>query len=169
MDDVLVPGPNRSYQSSSSFSSSLLKVAIDERGNDHKAFWRTIKKVLPGERKAASPKISIDGTLTSDNNRIADSFNKYFTFCVTGLLDSVWTSCGCSASPTPSRHHPDFNFAEVFEAYVRSRLRGLKPGKPVGLDNIPAGLLGQCYLRSSTLKGPARSRHFLHRNCQQCT
>ena len=28
MDDVLVPGPNRSYQSSSSFSSSLLKVAI---------------------------------------------------------------------------------------------------------------------------------------------
>ena len=27
VDDVLVPGPNRSYQSSSSFSSSLLKVA----------------------------------------------------------------------------------------------------------------------------------------------
>ena len=29
MDDVLVPGPNRSYQSSSSFSSSLLKVASE--------------------------------------------------------------------------------------------------------------------------------------------
>ena len=39
-----------------------------------------------------------------------------------------------------SRHYPDFNFAEVSEAYVRSQLRGLKPGKAVGLDNIPARL-----------------------------
>ena len=107
------------------------------------------KKVLPGERKAASPNISIDETLTSDKNRIADSFNKYFTSSVTGLLDSVWTSCGSSASPTLSRHYPNFNFAEVSEAYVRSQLRGLKSGKAVGLDNIPPRLLGQCYLRSS--------------------
>ena len=62
---------------------------IDKSGNDHKAFWRAIKKVLPGERKAASPNISIDETLTSDKNRIADSFNKYFTSCVTESLDSV--------------------------------------------------------------------------------
>ena len=41
---------------------------------------------------------------------------------------------------TSSRHYPDFNFAEVSEAYVRSQLRGLKPGKAVGLDNIPARL-----------------------------
>ena len=52
------------------------KRVIDKSGNDHKAFWRTIKKVLPGERKAASSNISIDGTLTSDKNRIADFFNK---------------------------------------------------------------------------------------------
>ena len=90
--------------------------------------------------------------MTSDKNRIADFFNKYYTSSVTGLLDSVETSCGSFASPTPSRHYPDFNVAEVSEAYVhvRSQLRGLKPGKAVGLDNIPARLLGQCYLRSST-------------------
>ena len=88
---------------------------IDKSGNDHKAFWRTIKKVLPGERKAASPNISIDGTLTSDKNRIADSLNQYFTSSVTRLLESVRTSCGSSASPTPSRHYPDLNFAEVVE------------------------------------------------------
>ena len=34
VDDVLVPGPNRSYQSSSSFSSSLLKVANDSKQSD---------------------------------------------------------------------------------------------------------------------------------------
>ena len=100
-----------------------------------------MKKVLPGERKAASPNISIDGTLTSDKNRIADSFNQYFTSSVTRLWESVRTSCVSSVSPTPSRHYPDFNFAEVSEAHVRSQLRGLKPGKAVGLDNIPARLL----------------------------
>ena len=42
-------------------------------------------------------------------------------------------------------------FAEASEAYVRSQLRGLKPGKAVGLDDIPARLsLVQCYQRSST-------------------
>lgn len=39
---------------------------IDKSGKDHKVFWRTVKKSLPGERKAASPKISIGGTLTSN-------------------------------------------------------------------------------------------------------
>ena len=79
--------------------------------------------------------------LDLDKNRIADSLNKYFTSSATRLLESVWTSCGFNAIPTPSRHYPDFNFAEVSEAYVRSQLRGLKPGKAVGLDNIPARLL----------------------------
>lgn len=35
-----------------------------------------MKKILPGERKAPSPNISIGGTLTSDKSLITDSFNK---------------------------------------------------------------------------------------------
>ena len=50
-----------------------------------------MKKVLSGKRKAASPNISIRGTLNSDKNRIADSFNKYFTSSVIRMLESVWT------------------------------------------------------------------------------
>ena len=50
-----------------------------------------MKKVLSGKRKAASPNISIGGTLNSDKNRIADSFNKYFTSSVIRMLESVWT------------------------------------------------------------------------------
>ena len=110
---------------------------IEKSGNDHKAFWRTVKKSLPGERKAASPNIRIGGTLSSDKKLIVDSFNKFFTSSVTRLLKSVRSSCGSGASPSPpapSRHYPDFKFAEVSEAYVRSQHRGLKPGKAVDLD-----------------------------------
>ena len=52
--------------------------------------------------------------------------------------------CGSGGSPSLSvlsRHYPDFKCAVVSEAYVRSQLRGLKPGKAVGLDNIPARVL----------------------------
>ena len=113
---------------------------IDKSGNDHKAFWRMIKS-FTWRKKGCISKHFYQRNLDFDKNRIADSINKYFTPSVTQLLESVRTSCGFSASPTPSRHYPDFNFAEVSEAYVRSQLRGLKPSKAIGLDNIPAGLL----------------------------
>ena len=117
---------------------------LENSGNDHKAFWRTMKKTLPGKRKNASSNISIGGTPTSDKNLIADSFNKFFTSSVTRLLESV-RSCGVSGgSPSqsvPPCRYPDFKFAVVSEAYVRSQLRRLKPGKAVGLNIIPARLL----------------------------
>ena len=81
----------------------------------------------------------IGGTLTSDKNLIADSFNKYFTSSVTLPLESFRTSCGSGTSPTqsaPSRHYPDFKFAEVSEAYVRSQPRGLKRLKRLALTKF---------------------------------
>ena len=50
-----------------------------------------MKKVLPGKKKGCISNISIGGTLNSDKNRIADSFNKYFTSSVIRMLESVWT------------------------------------------------------------------------------
>ena len=40
-----------------------------------------------------------------------------------------------------SRQYPAFKFKEVTETFIKSQLRGLKAGKAVGLDNIPARLL----------------------------
>ncbi len=37
--------------------------------------------------------------------------------------------------------HPSFKFEEVSEEFVKSKLRGLKAGKAVGLDDVPARLL----------------------------
>ena len=48
--------------------------------------------------------------------------------------------CGTSES-VPTHHYPDFKFAEESEAHVGSKLRESKPGKAVGLNNIPARLL----------------------------
>ena len=77
-------------------------------------------------------------------NLIADSFKKLFTSSVTRLLESFQFYPGSSGSPSrsvPSYHYPDFKFAEVSDAYVRSQLCLLKPLKAVDLDNIPARLL----------------------------
>ena len=72
------------------------------------------------------------------------SFNKLFTSSVTRLLQSLQSYSGSSSSPSQSvlsYHYPDFKFVEVSDAYVRSQLCVLKPGKAVDLDNIPARLL----------------------------
>jgi hypothetical protein len=120
---------------------TIVAIDIELCKDDQKLFWRTMKKILPGKRKDASPNISVDGNLTTDKNLIAESFNKFFTSSVTRLLESVQSSpIFTSYFPSPDRH-PDFKFVEVSEAYVGSLLRRLKTGKAVGLDNIPARLL----------------------------
>ena len=59
-----------------------------------------MKKILPGERKAQSPNISIGGTLTSDKSLITDSFNKMMMMmkplfkCHKGILVDDGTYCG---------------------------------------------------------------------------
>ena len=63
---------------------------IDECGNDHKAFWRTMKKILPGEKKAVSPSIKTGETLSTDKKCIASSFNKFFTSAATRLVDRLY-------------------------------------------------------------------------------
>ena len=42
-----------------------------------------MKKILPGEKKATSPNISVNGSVTSDKRCIADAFNKFFTSAAT--------------------------------------------------------------------------------------
>ena len=102
-----------------------------------------MKKILPGEKRAASSNIRIDGTLSSDKSLIAGSFNKFFTSAVTRLLESARSSCVSVANTIQlsTRLYPDFKFEEVSEAFVKCLLRNLKRTKAVGLDDIPGRLL----------------------------
>lgn len=59
---------------------------IDESGGDPKTFWKTMKKVLPGEKRATSPNVSVNGSVTSDKRCIANAFKKFFASAATPLM-----------------------------------------------------------------------------------
>ena len=44
-----------------------------------------MKKILPGEKRATSPNISVNGSVTSDKRCIANPFNKFFASVATRL------------------------------------------------------------------------------------
>ena len=119
------------------------KRIIDESGGDHRSFWKTMKKILPGEKKSTSPSIRVNGTLSSDKRCIASAFNTFFASAATRLVDSLRSSCVPSQRQSGlfTREYPPFKFQEVYEEVVLVQLRGLKVGKAVGLGNIPARLL----------------------------
>ena len=59
---------------------------IDESVGDPRTSWKTMKKILPGEKKATSPNISVNGSVTSDKLCIANAFNNLFTSAATRLM-----------------------------------------------------------------------------------
>ena len=102
-----------------------------------------MKKILPGEKRATFPNISVNGSVTSDKRCIANAFNKFFASAATRLM-SVLNFSGVPNLRQLSafiHRNPPFRFEAVSVAFVRAQLRRLKAGKAVGLDNIPADFL----------------------------
>ena len=65
---------NRVTKEIRSAKASYNKRLIEESGGDHRSFWKTIKKILPGEKKATAPNIKVDGVVSSDKQCIANAF-----------------------------------------------------------------------------------------------
>ena len=62
------------------------KKLIKDHQDDSKTFWKTMKKILPGEKKSSVIKnIQVDGKLCTNNKKIANAFNMFFTSAVTRL------------------------------------------------------------------------------------
>ena len=118
---------------------------IKDSGKDHKAFWKTMKKILPGEKTAISPKINTGQSITTDKKTIASAFNNFFVGAATRLLECLPYAFSSSTGSQNIHHriaqHPAFRFDKVSEDCVKAELRALKTGKAMGLDNIPARLL----------------------------
>lgn len=57
---------------------SYNRCIIEENSNDNKAFWKTVKKVLPGESMSLSPAIKIRKNVCHDKHYIANMFNRFF-------------------------------------------------------------------------------------------
>ena len=119
---------------------------IKECGNDHKAFWKTMKRILPGEKSAVSTKINTGHSIIADKRLIANAFNKFFVGTASRLLEKLPSLPSFSTVPQDVNSGPElqrtaFKFEDVSEDFVKNQLRGLKAGKAVGLDKIPARLL----------------------------
>ena len=66
--------------------SSYNRKLIEENMYDPKAFWKTIKKIMPGESKEVSSSFEINGEICTDNKQIPASFNSFFTETVSRLV-----------------------------------------------------------------------------------
>ena len=111
---------NRVTKEIRSAKASYNKRLIEESGGDHISFWKTIKKILPGEKKATSPNITVDGVVSSDKQCIANAFNKFFASAASKLMATLRKTCGNKQrdSDTPARQYPPFNFLEISEEFV---------------------------------------------------
>ena len=90
---------------------------LEENNNDPKGFWKTIKRILPGEKKSVASSIKVNGKIITENKTIAENFNDYFVGTVKRLVSLM----GCSALSTSARKYfflpcgstENFKFANV--------------------------------------------------------
>ena len=123
------------------------KRLVESYCGDEKAFWKTMKKILPGERKSAatSSAIQLNGETCTDNLKIANGFNSFFASVASRLMQSL--RGGGSPSRSSRRMHladrplPEFKFDVVTEEFTAKALKNLKASKASGLDNISPRLL----------------------------
>ncbi len=126
---------------------------IEENSDNPSSFWKTMKKVMPGQAKVESTNLVIDGKLCHESQQIAEAFSKHFTDTVSRLIktaESVYDKgndfVNCFASgqlrlPNINLVQSSFKFGEVSVQYIQSLLRKLKISKAAGLDDIPPRLL----------------------------
>ena len=121
------------------------KKLIENNQGDARAFWRTMKSILPGEKKSSPKTMDINGELCSDENRIANHFNSFFATAVSRMKQALGfehsTNRHRTGHDTTTRSLQSFKFEKVSEAFVLKTIKQLKSGKASGLDNISPRLL----------------------------
>ena len=118
------------------------KKLIDNHKDDTKAFWRTMKKIIPGNKSSGGSKnINIDGVLcseASDGKKIANGFNNFFASAAVRLKRALGSVSfkKRSVDQKVDGSIPNFKFELVNESLIVKTLQGLKESKASGLDNI---------------------------------
>ena len=76
------------------------KRLVESHCGDKKAFWKTMKKILPGERKSAatSSAIQLNGETCTDNLKIANGFNSFFAIAASRLMPKSLRGGGIPSS-----------------------------------------------------------------------
>ena len=120
------------------------KKLIDNHKDDTKAFWRTMKKIIPGNKSSGGSKnINIDGVLCSEASHGKKIANDFFASAAVRLkraLGSVSLKKR-NVDQKVNGSIPNFKFELVNESLVVKTLQGLKASKASGLDNISPRML----------------------------
>ena len=98
--------------------------------HDPKAFWKTIKKIMPGESKEVSSSFEINGEICTDNKQIAASFNSFFTETVSRLVQLIGAEASLlfrspKKTVTTDKTSQTFIFAEISEEFVHKKLKSI--------------------------------------------
>ena len=123
------------------------KKLIDNHKDDTKAFWRTMKRIIPGNKSSGGSKnINIDGVLCSEashGKKIANDFNNFFASAAVRLKRALGSVSfkKRSVDQKVNGSIPNFKFELVNESLVVKTLQGLKASKASGLDNISPSML----------------------------
>ena len=123
------------------------KKLIDNHKDDTKAFWRTTKKIIPGNKSSGGSKnINIDGVLcseASDGKKIANGFDNFFASAAVRLKRAFGSVSfkKRSVDQNVNGSIPNFKFELVNESLIVKTLQGLKASKASGLDNISPRML----------------------------
>ena len=118
------------------------KKLLDNHKDDTKAFWRTSKKIIPGNKSSSGSKnINIDGVLcseASDGKKIANGFNNFFASAAVRLKRALGSVSfrKRSVDQKVDASIPNFKFELVNESLIVKTLQGLQESKASGLDNI---------------------------------
>ena len=141
---------NRATSKIKKCKESYNRRAIEENSDDSKAFWKTVKKIFPGESKKMSTSLKIGNGVSSDRKTTANAFNDHFVgvmrrlICDTGnsVTNTGRNLMSAAKVRTITQHEnrPPFRFKEIKLSSVLGQLCRLKIGKATGLDNIPARL-----------------------------
>ena len=123
------------------------KKLIDNHKDDTNAFWRTTKKIIPGNKSSGGSKnINIDGVLcseASDGKKIANGFDNFFASAAVRLKRAFGSVSfkKRSVDQKVNGSIPNFKFELVNESLIVKTLQGLKASKASGLDNISPRML----------------------------
>ena len=90
--------------------------------------------------------MNIDGDNITDNKRIANAFNIFFTGTVKRLMETIgtFTTPAHALSKLPNDQKPEtppFKFEAVTKEFITANLKKFKMKKSSGLDNISPRLL----------------------------
>ncbi len=108
-----------------------------------------MSKHLKGPKITSDPRgFNVDGSLISDQIKVANHFNRYFTTVAEKLVNELPAQIGILNDKLVKEYYAKcgitpggFLFTKIEESNVFKKLTNLKSSKATGLDNIPVKFL----------------------------